>query len=370
MPKCTLLIHGPFVGHALGEIFAEFQKWPLHTKVEVVLVVYTDDRKKTEEYLRKQSDIPKYRMIEVKDLINPGFFNINRQIVTVRAGLEAIQSDRFVIKLRNDQWVDFSALQKELEKRDWLTEEREKLVTTNCFTRKDRLYHPSDMFLCAWQPTLAKYYSAPLMNETHIGVESGILEKISNGIPFQKAFICPEIYLCKNYLNLMGWELKYTERDSFRAIQRYFRIINSWEIGLRWKKARTPYKGEGAIILPQYWNWPPFPGMKDEEISCYLRSDFEGKYTEEDKKYYQESIEVWKRYENELRGNGGNGGQEQVNRKKELLKRAWHIVKRILHMVALLLPVWIVLLIRKAWHTKTCENMKDNVKRIIKRIIE
>lgn len=363
IPKITLLLHGPFEGNALSEIFTAFHKWPLHTEVEIVLVVYSDDMRNTTEFLDTQANFLECRLIEVKDLINPGFFNINRQLVTVRAGLKTIKSDRFVIKLRNDQWVDFLALQLEMEKRDWLSGEKDKLVTTNCFTRRDRLYHPSDMFLCAWQPTIEQYYSAPLMRETHINVENSIRERISKGEALQKAFICPEIYLCQNYLDRMGWKRKYTEDDSFRALKRYYRFVNSWEIGLRWKKDRTPYKGKGAIILPQYWVWPPFPGMKDENISCYLRSDFEGEYTEEDQKYYQESVAVWGRYEKELRS---QGGQMSTSRKKIFVIHIWNITKKIFRVMALVLPLGIVLLIQRVWNSRACERLRDMIKHIVK----
>lgn len=366
MPKLTLLIHGPFAGHALEEIFASFLAWPMHTEVGVVLVVYADDERNTKEFLDARPDLPEYRLVTVKDLINPGFFNINRQLATVHAGLETVESSRFVIKLRNDQWVDFPALQKELEKRDWLANERDKLITTNCFTRKDRLYHPSDMFLCAWQPALEQYYSAPLMNETHMVVENSIIEKVSNGVPREKAFVCPEIYLCQHYLDLMGWERKYSEEDSFNAIKRYFRVLNSWEIGLRWKKDRTPYKGEGAIILPQYWRWPPFPGMEDEDIACYLRSDFEGEYTREDRKYFKESVAVWRRFERNMRA---QGGKKPIDRKKQFLKHSWGILKKFLYVTALFLPHGIVLLIRRAWNTRICEHARDMIKHLIKYIL-
>lgn len=365
-PKLTLLIHGPFAGHSLEEIFFSFQKWTLHTQVEVILVVYIDDEQVTREFLNAQPNMPEYQLITIKDLINPGFFNINRQLVTVSAGLEAIKSDRFVIKLRNDQWVDFTALQKELEARDWLENEQDKLITTNCFTRKDRLYHPSDMFLCAWQPTMQRYYDAPVMKETHISVEYSILEKLADGMPLQRAFVCPEIYLFQSYLDKEGWERRYTEEDSFNALKRYFRLINSWEIELRWKKDRTPYKGSGAIILPQYWRWPPFPGMQDEEISCYLRSDFEGEYTPQDQKFFQESVSIWHDYEKSMRS---QGGQSPMDKKSQNLKCVWQGAKSVLHVISLVFPHGIVLLIRRAWNTRTCERMRDVIKRTVKRIL-
>ncbi len=368
-PKTTLLIHGPFGGNALDEIMDSFLAWPAHGEIEIVLVVYTDDVQKTKALLEDRADCPPYKMVAVKDLINPGFFNINRQLSTVSAGLREIPEDCFVIKLRNDQWIDFSLLEKELEDREWLTEEREKLVTTNCFTRRDRLYHPSDMFLCGWQPALNLYYSAPQMSMTHLDCENSMLKKCSEGVPLTRAFICPEIYLFQNYLKAKGWEPQYTEKDSYDALKRYFRMVNSWEIGLRWKKDRTPFKGAGAIILPQYWRWPPFPGMEDEDISCYLRSDFEGELTKTDKRYLKESKTVWRRFEKTLRADAGGMEPGEGNAKKKLLKKAWAIMRQVFRVISWFLPHGLVVILLRAWNTERLQKARTAIKQRIKRIL-
>lgn len=373
-PKLTLLIHGPFVGNALPEIVSAFSTWSVHTDVEIVLVVYADDLPATSELLNGLEGCPPYRLVTVKDLINPGFFNINRQLVTVQAGLREIPADHFVVKLRNDQWLDFSLLQRELENRNWLAEEQDKILTTNCFTRKDRLYHPSDMLLCGWRSALDLYYSAPQMRITHMGCEMGILKRLAEGVPFAKAFICPEIYLFQSYLRAKGWEVQYTEEDSYNAIKRYTRMVNSWEIDFRWKKDRTPYKGEGAVILPQYWRWPPFRGMEPEDISCYLRSDFEGEFTEEDKSYLQESKEIWGKFEKILRAQASGGSVQMdtvksVERKKQLLRRVWMMLKRILRIISWFLPHGIVRVIQEVWHTEIMKKHRTSIKQTIKRFL-
>lgn len=363
IPEITLLIHGPFCGSALKEISASFISWPLHTKAEVILVAYVHDLEDTQTALQALPMGPQCRVIAAKDLLNPGFFNINRQLVTVQTGLKAISPERFVIKLRNDQWVDFNRLQAELEQRGWLRESPEKLLTTNCFTRVDRLYHPSDMFLCAWQPALALYYSAPLMSQTHLDTEHEILRRIAGGEPLERAFICPEIYLFQNYLKAKGWQLAYTKQDSYNALKQYFCMVNSWEIDFRWKKARTPYRGEGAVILPQYWRWPPFAGMEDENIACYLRSDFEGQLTHNDKKYFKQSKRVWKRYEWSQRNHMGS------DRAKEALKKAWQLFKGAVCIIALVLPHGFVIGFRRIWCGPRAAQIKNQIKQQIRKAL-
>lgn len=364
-PKITLLVHGPFAGNALYEIIDSLCAWPIHREIHLVFVVYTADLEETNDLLKKIENCPPYKIVSVKDLINPGFFNINRQLVTVFAGLQEIPKDHFVIKLRNDQWLDFLSLHKELEKRNWLWDEQDRFITTNCFTRRDRLYHPSDMFLCGWQPALALYYSAPQMWMTHLDCENRIQKQCSEGVPFSKAFICPEKYLFQNYLFAKGWELQYTESDSYNALKRYFHLINSWEICLRWKKDRTPYKGPGAIILPQYWKWPPFSGVEDEEIACYLRSDFEGIMTKTDKHYLAESKRIWSRYEKSLRIKS----VQKKWTKKSMVKKGWKIAKQVIQVVFWFFPYGLVLLLKWIWHTETSRRIKTNIKKILYRLL-
>lgn len=369
-PNTTLLIHGPFGGNALPEIINSFCAWPAHKETGIVLVVYTDDVQKTQELLNQMDNCPPYKMVVVKDLINPGFFNINRQLVTVSAGLREIPEDHFVIKLRNDQWVDFSLLEQELTVRDWLDGNRDQIITTNCFTRRDRLYHPSDMFLCGWQPTLNVYYSAPQMSMTQLDCENSIIKKCSEGVPFSRAFVCPEIYLFQNYLRTKGWELQYTEEDSYQALKQYCRLINSWEICLRWKKDRTPYKGEGAVILPQYWHWPPFPGMEDEDISCYLRSDFEGEFTRQDKRYLKESKAVWNRFEKKLRAGVGETGDGYTgSRVKLLMKKTWSCIRQVVRIISWFLPHGLVIIFQRIWHAESLQRARVVLKQRIKRLL-
>lgn len=367
-PNITLLLHGPFGGNALVEIIDSFQNWPAHEKTELVIVAYVGDVQKTREHLGAIKSCPPYRIVVVKDLINPGFFNINRQLATVSAGLQEISKDRFVIKLRNDQWVDFSLLEKELEARNWLTNGRDQLLTTNCFTRRDRLYHPSDMLLCGWQPALELYYSAPLMTMTHLDCENSIRKKCSEGIPLSQAFTCPEIYLFQNYLRINGWTLQYTEQDSYEALKRYFRMVNSWEIDFRWKKDRTPYKGAGAVILPQYWRWPPFSGMENEDVSCYLRSDFEGEFTRCDRLYLQESRAVWRRFEKNLRA-GEAGGENNPSKMKRWLKTIWAAARQIFRVVSWFLPHGLVIVLKRIWHMDKLRRARTEAKQRIKQLL-
>ena len=128
----SILIHGPFGGNALRQIFREFNKLSNEKRnhIKIVLVSYVTDYQANWKLVDEMEMIEKVNIIQVKDVFNPGFFNINRQIRTVQAGLENISDDDFIIKLRNDQWVSFSKLFKILDKADWLRF-KEHILSTN-----------------------------------------------------------------------------------------------------------------------------------------------------------------------------------------------------------------------------------------------
>ena len=160
--KIALLIHGPFATEWLVKIKQQILKFNSNFN-QIILVSYIADKEKYEALLRQLNIEGIVKIVIIKDLINPGFFNINRQLISVRAGLEAIEDESVIIKLRNDQCVNFNKLIKYYE--------NNKIITTNCFTRIDRLYHPSDMLLCGNKSDLLNLFSMPMMQETHLMIE-------------------------------------------------------------------------------------------------------------------------------------------------------------------------------------------------------
>lgn len=300
MNKISLLLHGAYAGNAYEEIFAAIDNSSLRKKnnLEIINVVYKADYKKTCKKLQKigrsAADV---KYVCVKDLVNPGFYNVNRQIYTVRSGLAVINKDSFVIKLRNDQWISFNKLLLFLDQTNWLNSSERKIITTNCYTRKDRLYHPSDMFLCGWQPDLQQYYSLPLRKETFIDLQMREVELAKYGTKEEwlTKFECPENMLCKHYLVEKGWHLANTLSDSYAAINKFFWVVNSWNIDYRWNKKRNPVLNAGTIILPCVYDMSPFSGAPVEHARCYMAEDFDGyRRTVKDKWFETLSMVLWK----------------------------------------------------------------------------
>lgn len=294
--KLSVIVHGPYSGNILDEILSS-----LHTAsgevndIEIVLSVYVVDAEKTSSLCEKYAKKLRIRTVECKDLINPGYFNINRHLYSVNSAVQTIDADRFVIKLRNDQNVSWKRLFRILKKIRYLEGDRKRLITTNCFTRKDRLYHPSDMFLCAWQPTMQVYFSAPMMMQTHLNCQFGMIQKIKNSYDhFSEYVISPESELFRHYLRRLEWKMAETTEDSYLAIKTYCHVLNTWDINLCWAKKRTPLCPAGSLIYPHYFRVSPFAGAPVENAECYSRADFSGKMTMKDRYYIRASKFLWR----------------------------------------------------------------------------
>lgn len=280
--KVCLLVHGPFSGNAYSEIFSSLKNSREKNIFEkIVFSVYKDDEEMTKEALlplMSQTNT-NCEIVCSEDVFNPGFFNINRQINLVSKGLENLPDDCAVIKLRNDQWVDFDAVLRNLPR----IQRENKILTTNCFSRKDRLYHPSDLLLVGSHENLKIYYDAPKLSNTHFETEYFFKMARLPLSDFQREFVPPEAYLCREYLKRKGWKIENTFKDSDRALKSFFILVNTWNVGLRWKKERNPRLKSGTIILPYTFSVSPFLGAPIEHARCYSEADFTGEQKLKDK---------------------------------------------------------------------------------------
>lgn len=292
--KYALLIHGPFSTQWLSQINKKIKSFKYDFE-QIVLVSYKEDYEKNLELLKDLKIENKVNIVVVKDTINPGFFNINRQILCVWAGLNVIDDETYVFKLRNDQSVDFNKIIKYINDK--------KIITTNCFTRRDRLYHPSDMFLSAKAALLKKLYSMPKMQETHLMIEHQNKKAYEINPQLKALPYAPESILFRHYLKTQNWDFKETKKDSFEAIKKYYLVLNSWNIDYRWHKKRTNLCPCDFIILPHYFTVSPFGGIPPEKVSCYLETDFNNKLMSlKDLYYLALSKFVWFMWETNLKG--------------------------------------------------------------------
>ena len=265
----NIIIHGPLEKDFLFKNLNKIR----HASEDdhIIISVYNEELEKTKVIIDSVPVRNKVTLIGSDDVFNPGFFNINRQINLVSAALNVIEDESdFILKVRMDQTINFRWVRKVVtEKHEEL---KDKLITTNCYTRKDRLYHPSDMFLAGTKKTLRAYYPEEFFQETHMDNLLKIKELVLSGYKGGYHKYWPESRLFMNYLSILGEELQDTEICSQSQLKKHVYIFNSWDIGLKWKKF---LKGK-VNVLPYFFVLRPFERGPLENAENFLASDLTG----------------------------------------------------------------------------------------------
>jgi hypothetical protein len=260
-----LLIHGPFVDFSelvLKDAICALRRYGIN---KCVVSTYPDDAVKANSVISQFGDVSgKFVVVAVSDVDNPGFANINRQINLVRAGLSAVTDGAVVIKLRADQRISFKRLFSLIEVFGEGISSG-KLMTTNCYTRVDRSYHPSDMFLVGLKNTLLDYYPSTFFKESELETKLAIRAD-SIGMPsLFHVQQWPESRLFRNLLKMRGWSFQENVDDSRLAIATHCIVLNARDIKLRWDKF---YAGKLSLV-PYKFHMAPFENIILEEALCY-----------------------------------------------------------------------------------------------------
>jgi hypothetical protein len=278
MGEIVLVLHGPFIGNCYERIAASVSRACAKGEARfdrMIVSTYHADAARTQRLLKTQCPSSHFELLSGPDIAIPGFYNVNRHVYLVNRALQVVAAESFVVKLRNDQCVNFSKLGRLLASLNYLRDATDRIVTTNCYTRADRLYHPSDMFLCGTRLTLSEYFSLPYQHRTHMDSVLAIAHQHGTS-PMKALPGAPEELLFRNYLTLKGWKCGDTQADSLAAIRRYCHVINTWDIDMTWTKRRTPFRRAGTVILPYFFRQPPFPGGPLESARCWSRHEVEG----------------------------------------------------------------------------------------------
>ncbi|PHM66413.1 WavE lipopolysaccharide synthesis family protein [Xenorhabdus sp. KJ12.1] len=268
-----IIIHGPLERNFLLHNLSNIKKTLPNSKL--IISAYDKDIAEIEslcdENYHNNGIKNRIKIISNTDIFNPGFFNINRQINLINTALREIPNESdFIIKVRMDQTINYKKfIDIYNNKKKFL---HDKLITTNCYTRKDRMYHPSDMFLAGTRKTLMNYYPKRYFTETHMDCLLRIRELVRNGKTDTLHLFWPESRLFLNYLNNIGEITLNTKEDSEDKLKKHIYIINSWDIGLRWKK----FINGKIYVLPYFFVMEPFPGGPLENAKNYLASELIG----------------------------------------------------------------------------------------------
>lgn len=271
MIDIALLVHGPrtaFTPKVIAQACAALRKGQVQ---RAVFAGYENDLPAISAQIEAldPSLLALFTLTGVHDVANPGIANLNRQLNLVNAGLSAIGSADLIIKLRSDQCASFRQCLIQIERfaPEWRAG---KLLTTNCYTRSDRLYHPSDMFLMGTPDTLRAYYPRSPFPQTQLDDLLAIGQDAADGASLGSMPQWPEARLFRHLLAERGWTIRETLEDSHDALQTHCVILDARQIGLRWEKF---YRGRIPLV-PYRFRVAPFPNLPEEDCQCVRATDF------------------------------------------------------------------------------------------------
>jgi hypothetical protein len=267
----TLLIHGPISDYS-RLVLADGRKAVENGLVDdCVIVTYKKEEAKLRTTARDALEWARVALVD--DVRNPGFANINRQINMVRSGMQSVDAnDRIIVKLRSDQRVSLAKVRNIIAMHQHALQAGA-LLTTNCYTRKDRLYHPSDMFLIALKATLLDYYPAQFFAQTELDDHMAIRETSRASKSLLTIEQWPESRLYRHLLASRAWVFRNTIEDSVAALRAHCVMLDSRSIRLKWEK----FYGGHVTLVPYDFQMAPFEGVVKEQAQCFTVEELHGR---------------------------------------------------------------------------------------------
>ncbi len=213
----------------------------IYPKAHIVLSCWNTDDKETIERIKTLnvdviiSDFPEKMR---------GYGPINLQLKTTHAGIEHLLKYhcKYILKTRTDQRVyepdtlSFLSKMLSLFPMSIKCKAQGRLISCSLSTFVNRLYNISDMMIFGYAEDVERYFSCP---EDCRDYASPYIE---NQIEYSK-LRTGEIYFASNYIESLGFELKWTIEDSDFFRKELFLIVDSEGIDLYWPKyTREEYR--------------------------------------------------------------------------------------------------------------------------------
>ncbi len=199
----------------------------------------------------------------------PGTGNVNLQIQTTRAGLDAFAKEvEFVLKTRTDMRIyDPMALEylDSIFERFGKTEKRTRILIPSFGSMKFRCYSASDQLQYSTKDCLINFWCCDFMTEdgnmelSNVGEYPGISRPVwaTGGIQFAEEFLITQ------YLLRRGIRPDYTLAQSLQIYREDFVVINESHLDLVWIKNskrelqnRAKHQNHSISLVPLTdWEW-------------------------------------------------------------------------------------------------------------------
>jgi|GEM_PF-4060336 len=202
--------------------------------VELILSTWADAPRETLERIRRLG----VHVVVSSPAENPGPFNLNQQLTSTRAGLQAARrlGCRWAVKTRADtrcealQFTDMLFEQLATMPPVWAGQ-RSRLAILDLVTRKFIPFHPSDILMAGDLDELIRYWSLPpqepTTNQNPIRQIDQLLDQV-----------LPETALCLHYLTQLGYPHDGSLTAWWRALAELFLVVDRSSLSFFWPKYR------------------------------------------------------------------------------------------------------------------------------------
>jgi len=167
-----------------------------------------------------------------------GGLNLNRQIVSTRAGVDFLrrQGCAYVLKTRTDCRIYNERTLGALVSLLWRFpvagsgSQQQRIIGSSLNTFLFRLYGLSDIFLFGAIEDMSTFWNVSLDSRDSISLDS------PNSHREHSLLRTSEVYLASSFLEKTGWPLRWTLDDSLNAFQDRFIVVDNSSIDLLWRK--------------------------------------------------------------------------------------------------------------------------------------
>jgi len=247
--KVCVVIQGSTVGNmnAINSNLSRITR--NYPSVQIVLATWENED--TSELIKLDNLI----VLKSKVPSHAGIANINLQITSTLLGLRfaEIGGIEFTAKIRTDQeflnpfWLT-NLMQKYAEFCG--SDSYRKIIVSSLNTLCFRKYSISDMMTFGRTEDLLRFWDAPLDLR-----ESGDLDgfQLSNFDSWSRARLA-EVYICSNYLELLGVELEFTLEHYYQILWKYFVVMDGGDLGQVWGKYTNLSPAVPSNCFPSQWS--------------------------------------------------------------------------------------------------------------------
>lgn len=169
-----------------------------------------------------------------------GWGNLNLQIENTRNAITWVAKNgvKYSIKTRTDCRIYSNTFFRQISNFNKIIDqiiERNpyRIIVSDIGTYKFRPYGATDIFQMGLTTELLNYWGVeePNSDLAKLRNKYDFKKNLKNGIP-----VVAEIFLCANYLDKIGFDLKWNLKDWYKLLRSNFSVISSQDIELFWNK--------------------------------------------------------------------------------------------------------------------------------------